>query len=167
MKTDLENVYFVDSSSDPVVLKIKGRASYLNCNPLNDFFDSMRMKSVQRIIIDFEDCTGMDSTFLGLITGVALEFQEADEEACLALCHLGKRNWDLVHNLGLDKILQVIDNGITNDGKSEELQPVTSNKQVADSKTILKAHENLVIIQGSNESKFQDVITFLKGVVKD
>lgn len=166
--SDSESIYLVDSTCDPVVLKIKGRASYLNCNPLNNFFDCIKHKDVHNVVIDFADCTGMDSTFLGLITGAALDTQEADTAFNITLCNLGKRNRELVYNLGLDKLLEIADSlcqEIENH-QNPNYQSIQTETPTANQSTILKAHENLIAAQSTNKEKFEDVISFLKNAEK-
>src|SRR6187399_2851390 len=100
MSTTPSPVFLVDAYSDPVCLKIQGRATYLNCGPLNDFFTQIVKKNKANIMIDFEECTGMDSTFLGLLVGVALELRRANSERTICLNNAKGRNLELIENLG-------------------------------------------------------------------
>lgn len=159
------SVFLVDVHSDPICLKIKGRANYLNCAPLNDFCNKMILKNGINVIVDFAECTGVDSTFLGLLAGLALEFKKKEKKNTICLCNLSHRNLELIENLGLDRILQVNPEKyktlITDNNTMNQLQSLDiEDKPMPE--TILKAHQNLINAQPSNLYKFQDLISFIK-----
>lgn len=162
-----EPVFLVNAYSDPVVIKIKGRASYLNCAPLSDFFRRLVVQNKRQFVIDFQHCTAMDSTFLGIIAGVGLELAKLEPKGTLVLARLGQRNLELVRNLGLHRILAVDTNGVdlSKDEPAQQLASESKN-DVENARMILMAHENLVAVDASNQSKFQDVISFLKGQIE-
>lgn len=153
--------FLVDVYSNPMCLKIKGRANYLNCAPLNDFFNNIIQKNNITIMVDLEECTGMDSTFLGLLAGVALEFKKQEKKSSIVLTNVCNRNLESIENLGLNLILKV-------NPQQESYTPPQNNLQSlgfeekSTPATILKAHQNLIHAQPSNLYKFQDVISFLK-----
>ena len=62
-------IYLVDAYSDPVVVRIDGRASFQNSAGLRDFFAEMLRRGKTRFIVDFQHCASMDSTFLGVLAG--------------------------------------------------------------------------------------------------
>ncbi len=165
MADETQNVFLVDTYSDPVVMLVNGRASYLNCAPAGQFFDKMVQTGKTHIVVDFARCTSMDSTFLGLLAGCALALEQ--KKGTLTLTRLSERNLELVRNLGLHRILNV-----EADPKklcfecegAEKATPLTTldKTEIANARLILKAHENLVAADEGNLTKFQDVITALK-----
>lgn len=162
-----EPTFLVDAYSDPVCLKINGRASYLNCAPLGDFFHNLIKRKKLQFAIDFSDCTGMDSTFLGMIAGIALELKDPDSEGDIQLYNIEDRNLELIQNLGLNRIL-TINTGNTGPKPffNSACDTLTSTAQ-ANGKKILEAHENLIKADGSNTKKFQDVLSFLKKQINE
>jgi len=56
---------------DNVYLKPFGRASQLNCLGLPDFLDGMFREGCEMAAFDLAECTGMDSSFLGVIASAA------------------------------------------------------------------------------------------------
>ncbi|HEY0945119.1 MAG TPA: STAS domain-containing protein [Opitutaceae bacterium] len=157
--------YLVDAESDPVVIRIEGRASFQNSACLHDFFKQMRAQGKRRFVIDFHQCTSMDSTFLGVLAGVALDLRKNTPPGSLVLCRLGERNHELVRNLGLHRLL-TIDTGqpeIPLDNRGSALTcTVDQRGELENARLVLAAHENLVQAEESNRAKFQDVLTFLK-----
>lgn len=157
-------VFLVDAYSEPVMLRVQGRASFLNCAPVRDFFERVAEMGKRNVVIDFEGCTGMDSTFLGIMAGAALEFRKLQPPGSFSLVCLGERNLELVRNLGLHRILNVesgdIEPGLS-PATTESLEGGPQSEQ-ENAKMVLRAHENLVEADGSNQKKFQDVLSFLR-----
>lgn len=105
-------VFFVNPQSDPLLLKIVGRASYLNSAPLSEFFNNCIQTGKLHFIIDFQECASMDSTFLGLLASVAMHALEHIPQGSITLQNISQRNLELVKNLGLHKILKINDSPI-------------------------------------------------------
>jgi anti-anti-sigma factor len=157
----------VDAYSDPVVVRIEGRASFLNSTCLRDFMLQMLKSGKVRFVIDFLGCTSMDSTFLGVLAGIALELRKLSPKGSLVLTRMGQRNLELVRNLGLHKILTVDSTGAeANLGACDT--PLESGKrgELENARFVLEAHENLVSANESNRGKFQDVLIFMKNRVE-
>ncbi len=151
----------VDISSDPVLVRIIGKANYLNCGPLNDFFEGMLKKGTSHFVLDFSECEGMDSTFLGILAGVALKVRGLEPPGSVVLSRIEGRKLELVKNLGLHRILMV------QEGKKAPAHEARSTEDLgatgsADQQTMLRAHQSLVEADASNWEKFQDVIDYLR-----
>ncbi|WP_309398346.1 STAS domain-containing protein [Cerasicoccus maritimus] len=157
-------VFLIDAYSEPVILRIQGRASFLNCAPVRDFFDRVAEMGKRSVVIDFQDCTGMDSTFLGIMAGAALEFRKLDPPGEFTLVRLSQRNLELVRNLGLHRIMNVETGDFEmtfNSTESESLKNASQSER-DNAAMVLKAHECLVEADSSNQKKFQDVLSFLR-----
>lgn len=156
-------IFTVEASGDPVVLRINGRASYLTSAPVNQLFSHLFDRGQSRVLLDFSGCTGMDSTFLGILAGAAMRIRRDFPEGRLELVNLGPRNLELVRNLGLHRILSIRtadDHPGDRSGASGGSEALSSGAVEAGS--MLEAHENLVTADESNAAKFQDVIQYLK-----
>ena len=169
MSEQEQPAFLVDAYSDPVIVKLNGRISFLNCGPFRDFMNKLIPEGKRNFIIDFADCSGMDSTFLGAIAGAALDLRKHEKPGKIFLFRLGPRNLELVKNLGLHRLLHVDeDNSNAIDSPSlEKLEGDNSSSkdEVENAKMVLEAHENLIKADEDNRSKFQDVISFLKNQV--
>ena len=154
-----EPVYLIDDVSEPPVLKIQGRASYLNCGPLADFFSKLLKKDMRELCIDFSDCQGMDSTFLGILAGAALEYRRQRPPCKIKLFNLNKRNLQLVKNLGLHCILELCKSN--SETINSQVNYRSNQESVAKREQICSAHENLVEVDPDNMKQFKDVLRFL------
>lgn len=162
-----EPVFQVNAYSEPVVLKISGRVSYLNVLPVNDFFSRMEQLDKCNFILDFANCTGIDSTFLGIIVGAALKFKKKDPPGSFVLCRLGTRNLESVRNLGLHRIASVDAGGVSmNFNSPGQCLKATNCDEIENARLVLQAHENLIEIDEKNKSRFQDVVAYLKNQVE-
>jgi anti-anti-sigma regulatory factor len=154
--------FLVDASTNPVVLKISGRATYLNTGVLGELFTKLLDEGKTGFVIDCQTCTGMDSTFMGLVASVALRLELRTPTGSVVLCNLSPHQYQTVHNLGLHRILKIIARD-----KAPESLPVAyacmaCEAEPATKAMILEAHESLMTVQPSNQHHFQDVVTFLK-----
>jgi len=185
-------VFFVDAHADPVVMRIEGRASFQNSGCLRDFVTEMLAQGKTRLVIDFQHCTSMDSTFLGILAGVALQLRKGnsggatgageqgggagmagaprgtgnDSGQPLILARVGQRNLELIRNLGIHRLMTV-DSGDFKMSFDKCARPLTQQEQdeLSNARMALEAHENLVAADENNRSKFQDVLSFLKNRV--
>jgi anti-anti-sigma factor len=157
-------VYLVDAYADPVVVRLEGRASYANSAGLQDFLTQMIGQAKTRFVLDFQNCTSMDSTFLGVLAGAALELRKRNPPGSLVLCRVGRRNLELLRNLGLHRLL-IVDAGdfpMDFGGGATALDCASDRSKLENARLVLAAHENLVAADSANQSKFQDVLAFLR-----
>ncbi len=174
-ETASKPVYLVDAYSDPVVVRIDGRACFQNSMCLRDFISEMLARGKTRFVLDFQNCTSMDSTFLGVLAGAALELRKTSKDASLVVTRVGQRNLELMRNLGLHRLLAVdagdapanaaatpATSAPANDTGLECKQP----SEIENARHVLEAHENLVKVDESNRTKFQDVLAFLRNRVE-
>lgn len=159
-------VYLVDAYSDPVVVRIDGRASFQNSSCLRDFIAEMLRQGKTHFVIDFLHCASMDSTFLGVLAGAALELKKLKPPGTLVLARVGQRNLELIRNLGLHRLLTVDAGDFPMDfSKCDTALQGGKRSEVENARLVLEAHENLCSVDENNRAKFQDVLAFLKNRV--
>lgn len=160
-------VYLVDAYADPVLVRIEGRASFANSGSLKDFFAELIKQGKPRFVVDFQLCASMDSTFLGVLAGAALELRRQTPPGTLTLTRVGERNLELIRNLGLHR-LATVDAGNFPMNFSGAAQALDSKAktEIEHARMVLEAHEHLVSVDGANAAKFQDVLAFLRNRVE-
>lgn len=165
-----EPQFIVNAYDDPVVLKVVGRASFLNSGPIKDVFERLVRQGKHRFVIDFQKCSGMDSTFLGIIAGLGLQMLKLNPPGAVVLCRLGDRNRELVRNLGLHRILIMEEDerpAGEGSGKAEVIGADRKLTELENARLVLEAHENLVELDASNKTRFQDVIAYLQSQIDE
>ena len=160
-------VFLVDAYTDPVLVRIEGRAAFTNSGSLKDFVAEMLRQGKVRFVVDFQQCTSMDSTFLGVLAGAALELRRQRPPGSLLLARVGERNLELIRNLGLHRLATVDGGGFTPAaaGGAAQALDTKAKSELDNARLVLEAHENLVSADGSNAAKFQDVLAFLRNRV--
>ncbi len=128
----------------------------------------MLQAGTRDFVVDLERCPTMDSTFLGTLTGAALDLKEVGG-GNLTVLNANARNQQILCSLGLNHILELDVAstswtaerrvaaealadcaGATEFGKSEQAEHV------------LEAHQALTKANAANECRFRDVIEFLE-----
>lgn len=163
MPDSSQPVFLVDAYADPLVVRIEGRASFLNSAGLKDFFSEMIRQGKSRFVVDFKQCASMDSTFLGVLAGAAIELKRTAGHGSLTLVRVGERNLELIRNLGLHRLATVDPGGSVGEGSGSS-QALTSQarSEIENARMVLEAHENLITADPDNAAKFQDVLAFLR-----
>jgi anti-anti-sigma factor len=154
------------------VIRVEGRGSFKISPPMKQFIHQvMQKKSADRIVLDMATCTGMDSTFMGVIAGLAC-LVKAKPEFEFKLINLSEKNKKLLVTLGVDR---VVDYTLATDQDEDQEHCKICDGQVleanlddklATAQTTLQAHENLVDINPDNFSKFKSVLEFLEEDVR-
>lgn len=161
---------YIDSTA---VIRVEGRGSFKISPPMKQFIHKViDTKAAERILIDMCDCTGMDSTFMGVVAGVAC-FVKSKQGFTFRLINLSDKNRKLLTTLGVDR---VVDFSMSHTAEEQELMDhQTDEEQTLEAdfqnkldaaKTTLEAHETLVDINPENFDKFKSVLEFLKDDVR-
>jgi anti-anti-sigma regulatory factor len=167
MPDPVKPTFLVDAYADPVLVRIEGRAAFTNSGGLKDFFAEMIRQGKRRFAVDFQQCTSMDSTFLGVLAGAALELRRQNPAGTLTLARVGERNLELIRNLGLHR-LATVDAGAfpMNFVGGAQALDTKAKTEIESARLVLEAHENLVSADADNATKFQDVLAFLRNRVE-
>jgi anti-sigma B factor antagonist len=153
----------VSCSDRNVWIRVEGNGSSANSTALKDFAKEMIQRGAREFIVDLHKCPAMDSTFMGTLAGISLSLRELDQGS-LSVINLNERNAESLHSLGLDKLFNVRVSSIEKDG---QVLPTSPEKdRVARAKTMLEAHEALIITAPENLPKFKDVVQYLKEVLR-
>jgi anti-sigma B factor antagonist len=144
-------------------VRVEGKGSFLNSTGLKEFAKEMVNRGFREFVVDLKNCPLMDSTFMGTLAGVALRLRELGQ-GNLRVVNLNERNQDLLGNLGLDQLFTI---GITvNEAGSaqpaQEPLPSGATDKLAQTRTMLEAHEAVVEANPENAAKFKDVLEYLK-----
>lgn len=155
-------VFLVDAYADPVVVRIEGRASFLNSAAVKEFLAGQIAAGKRHFAVDFKGCVSMDSTFLGVLAGAALQLRRLDPPGSLTLVRAGERNLELIRNLGLHRLATVDTRASAVPAAGGQALDARSLGEIDRARLVLEAHENLLATDPDNATKFQDVVAFLR-----
>ena len=164
-----EDQLFVAVHRDTAFIRVRERGSFKVSKPLKNFGAAAIDQGVRRIVVDLAECIGMDSTFMGVLAGIAFRLR-AMKNGELYIVNLSARTRGLLATLGLDQVAKPCMSGST----PEEFKPIleAANRMTAmeageetrkdTAEMMLEAHENLVELSPDNRPRFKDVLTFLR-----
>lgn len=150
--------YLVHSSGNTSIIAIVGTGSYVNCGALGEFLRQLTDRSAKTdLVVDFNRCTALDSTVLGLLTRAALDLSEKKPAGRVIFVNLEDRPLEAVKNLGLHHVAEVVEGRVK--PASENGRALTTS--MCSTEWILDAHRALTAANKENEAKFRDVIDAL------
>jgi len=147
----------IASSRDVFLVKARGRANFEYAVPLRELVRSLA--SFERFCIDLSECAAMDSTFMGVLTMLALKGAKQGRKVEI----LGANDTlkKLLHDLGVGKIFdfkgieaappELLD---SLESAAPDATPLTG------AETVKEAHESLVSADAENAGRFDSVIRF-------
>lgn len=155
-----------------VWLTVDGRGSFQNSADLRTLVRTGIEGGSNRVVLDLIRCSGMDSTFMGMLSCVACKLEDAG--GCLHVVNAIGKNGALLRGLGLDEVFTVEDGtklvehgacacaGVVPEaGALTAVPKVECTKQ--DQKEIcLEAHVALAGLDEANAEKFRDVIELMR-----
>ena len=164
--TSVQSSIQVGVNGPAVWVKVEGKGSFLNSGNFKEFTREMVNRGFREFVVDLENCATMDSTFMGTMAGVALRLKDLGHGR-LHVVHCGERSRDLLTSLGLDQIFTIHANGsmapqcelLT---ERERTNDDASGQKIDQKRTILDAHEALCDVVPENQSKFKDVLAYLR-----
>jgi anti-anti-sigma regulatory factor len=148
-----------------VWVRIDGKGSHQNSRELKAFvLEKVVTTRGQRVIVDLASCTGLDSTFMGMLTCLAMRLENSG--GVLQVVHAAGRNGELLRGLGLDEIFTVDDHEehLTDAASAPDCASLPKEPCSRDERAeiCLECHEALVAADERNAPKFRDVIELMR-----
>lgn len=149
-------------------IRCEGKGSFMQSPSMKEY-SRRRMDAGERhFVIDLEACTGMDSTFMGFLAGLAS--QVGRDGGRVEIAQPGDRNRHSLEDLGLDCLLKIDPAEASWQNRREEirskLEPFAQKPlpNIAErSRHVLDAHQDLAKMNEENAKRFADVIGGLSG----
>jgi anti-sigma B factor antagonist len=152
-----------------VCIKVNGRADFTSSLDLKKLMVELWQRGYDHFIFELCDCLTMDSTFLGLLSGIGLKFsggKSVQVGAPLELLNPNPRIVETLENLGVADLFAIRTRAEPLTDKFEPLARAPDNTQAELARTCLEAHETLMSIKPENIQKFKDVAQFLADDLK-
>ena len=154
------------------LVKVEGRGSFKISASLKQFGDAVVLQKLPLLLLDMGSCVGMDSTFMGVLAGIASRMKAHTGSVVLVNC--SSRTRGLLATLGLDQLIRGFEAGqtpseyenILTARKPTEQLVSTSGKDSQTVRTMLDAHQNLVDLVPENLPQFKDVLMYLREEVQ-
>ncbi len=141
-------------------VKVEGRATFEVSSPLRNLALKLKDAPVGGISINLDACTGMDSTFIGVIAMLGLDAKKQNAPA--VILNADENNRKLLNGLGLHKIFTYGEDNYAGVKQWQDGSPSLKPPALETAKTVLNAHETLMDIDESNVPRFKNVVEFVK-----
>ena len=148
---------FISNKDGVHHIRVKGNASFVCAPPLRELAKKLPAEPFNGIRIDLEECTWMDSTFMGMLAMLGLSARKKGVPA--EIFNASEQNEKLLCGLGLKKVFEFKIGefeAVAGDAASNATTPESNAHNVLD------AHQTLMDIDVSNVPKFEKVVEFVK-----
>ncbi len=165
------------ATDHPIIVGVFDGFSWIRCEGKGSFRNSPMMKAYadERIgagekclVVDLGACTGMDSTFMGTLAGIASKLP-ASVSGGLHIASADERNRRSLEDLGLDFLMQIDPptavwrNSIADiRGALKQVGDHSKPTQRGNGLHVLEAHRKLSDINAKNAQSFSTVVSMLE-----
>ena len=153
-------------------IRSEGKGSFMNSPFLKQFGEARIADGETCVVVDLGGCTGMDSTFMGTLAGIAKS--SASTGGVLQIADPGDRNRRSLEDLGLDYLMQIDPPGAVWNDSLDDIRDALQNPPASGDigelvriKLSLEAHRALADLSEENEEKFRDVVDMMAKDVKE
>jgi anti-sigma B factor antagonist len=149
----------VARSGTTVFVRSSGLANMKNAPTLEAFLNTAIEQGATTACIDLNGCTGMDSTFMGLLVGTHKLLSE--HAGRLVVVNPGPSNLRLLVMLGVTLVVPVIESEPAPEVEFVVLNSEPQMGTVQRMELVLRAHQNLVKLSETNIGKFSAFLAAL------
>ena len=146
-----------------VIIRVNGKGTHLSSPSLRLVFERTRHGGpAPRYILDLENCTTMDSTFMGTLASIGLHQRQQSGTAAV-VTNLNEHVRHLLNTLGLKYILDMRkDHAVSSRNEQFTSAPAPEPTRLQRILLMIEAHERLVDLDTENEIKFEGVLNSLR-----
>ncbi len=154
-------------------IRCEGKGSFMNSPVIKTFADERIASGESHIVVDLQQCSGMDSTFMGTLAGIATRLMSSGEGG-LQVAEPGERNRRSLEDLGLDFLMEIDPPEATWRGRLDAIRPGLQPPQgagklggVQRARHVLEAHQTLSDMNDKNASEFSGVVNLLENEISE
>lgn len=152
-----------------VCIKINGKADFTASVDLKKLVNELWERGYNQFVFELCDCLMMDSTFLGVLSGIGLKFSNGKSTQVgspLTLFNPNPRIAETLENLGVIDLFSIKTCTEPLTDRFEPLSESPKSSQMELTSICLEAHKTLMGIKPENVQKFRDVAQFLADDLK-
>jgi hypothetical protein len=150
--------HFLVATSDLVAyIRVVGLGTMNNTISLKQFLEHLQERGFHRFVFDLSECSGFDSTFMGILLGLALG------QISVVVVNANRAQKKLLSEVGIHRVIRLCEDRMPPPDvtlKRLEFSPVDHRTRT---RTMLEAHENLVSLDEKNRQKFGVFLDLLRG----
>lgn len=133
-------------------VRVIGLATLSNAGPVEDLVEQSLKDGCRRVVFDLDPCSGMDSTFLGVIASAAL-FDERGASPKVTVVNANPANRCLLETIGLTELVEAPRGAVPPpDVRLDKLASVTEERDRV--RLAVDTHRKLVSLNEANREAF-------------
>ncbi len=151
-------------------IRCVGKGSFANSPQMKQWAETHVAAGRHTVVVDLELCTGMDSTFMGTMAGIAMRLAKLPD-GVLQVTGANEKNRNSLEDLGLSMLLEIEPKdadwqpNIT--GIRSSLQECSVTSDVDRTQHVFDAHKLLCDADESNDEKFSTVLDVLEAELEN
>ncbi|MDG1357893.1 MAG: STAS domain-containing protein [Akkermansiaceae bacterium] len=151
-------------------IRCDGKGSFINSPLVKDWCEKELGAGATCIVVDLEECKGMDSTFMGTMAGLAMRLMKLPKGR-LQIAGPSERSRKSLEDLGLDVLMDIDPEEASWRQSIEDIRANLvacrgSDEKVGQGVHVLDAHRKLCEADNRNTEKFGTVVDYLEAEVK-
>lgn len=148
-----------------VWIRPEGRGSFMESPVIKELVKRCLARGARSFVMDLAACPAMDSTFMGMLAGVSLEFRKSGKGS-LAIVGTTDKTFGSFRELGLHHILVIEPKdgpwvGRLDEARSD-LELIDLDSKVDRERHVLESHEDLCEVNEANFGRFKTVLEMLR-----
>jgi anti-sigma B factor antagonist len=154
-------------------IRCEGKGSFLGSPALKRFGEQRIAAGETCLVVDLGGCSGMDSTFMGTLAGLAARLSGV-QGGSLHVADAGERNRRSLEDLGLNFLMEIDPPAAVWRGKvdliRQALRPQSPQGEAGPlqrAEHVLEAHQVLAQANHENARKFATVVSLLEAEVDE
>ena len=146
--------------------KLRGELRYTNATGMDDLVERLfaRQLNCQQLVVDLNDVSFMDSTYIGLLASLARYCQQHQLPRPTLFSTHAEVN-QLLYSLCLEQAFDIVQQISTADVDLASVKP-QQYSELQQGQMILRAHQALIALNDNNKAAFQPVVDLLKQQLK-
>ena len=142
-------------------LRPEGKGTFMTSPALKESAEEQIEKGAQKIVIDLGACTGMDSTFMGTLAGIAKLLKKKSGD--LTIVGASEKSHSSLEELGLNALMEIEGEDFPQLSQIRESYVLIDHSAGPGKEDhILECHENLCEADPANEETFKSVLEVLR-----
>jgi len=150
-------------------IRCQGKGSFRSSPALKRFGELRAGEGEKTLVVDLDGCTGMDSTFMGTLAGLA-NLLSRKGGGVLQVAGADERNRRSLEDLGLDLLVDIEPESAVWRGRVEDIRKGLSSvdggggvpDNEARARHVLDAHRTLAESNDANRERFRGVLEVLE-----
>jgi len=151
-----ESDVLISHNSGIYKIRIEGRANFEYGPPLRNLAKELEHETFSTISVNLKDCTGMDSTFMGILAKIGLRAKQIG--AAMEIINASASNIALLKGLGLSSLFKFIEREEVFNLGDEWDEAGEKGDALDTAEAVHDAHDTLMDVAPENIPKFKTVV---------